>query len=242
MNYVIILAGGVGQRMHNTGMPKQFLSIFQKPIIIYTLEKFDNCKEIDGIVVVCNSAWIDYMNELIVKFSIKKVIEVVAGGKDRQGSLKNGISILEKNNINDEDLVLIHDAVRPLVQPNIIIENIRIANKYGNAITVHPVIESVVVSDNDIAKFEDFKKRDDTYSLTAPQTFKMKVLNEIYLNKKEINSEIPILDSALLYSYFGNDIHLVKESNKNIKVTTPEDYYILKAMLELEENKFVLGV
>ena len=88
MNYSIILAGGVGQRMRNSGMPKQFLEVFRKPIIIYTLERFEDCLDIDKIVIVCNSSWIDYMQNLLKKFSIQKVADVVAGGKDRQVALK----------------------------------------------------------------------------------------------------------------------------------------------------------
>ncbi len=242
MNYAIILAGGVGQRMRNSGMPKQFLEVFRKPIIIYTLERFEDCLDIDKIVIVCNSSWIDYMQNLLKKFSIQKVAGVVAGGKDRQGSVENGIAFIEKEGATDSDIVVIHDGVRPLIQKNIISENVRVAKKYGSAMTVRPVIESVVITNEDSAKFDDFKKRSDTYSLTAPQTFQLGILKKAYKDTENVNEPIPLLDAALAHTYLGNDIHIIKENNQNIKITTPEDYYILKAMLELEESRFVFGL
>ena len=108
--------------------------------------------------------------------------------------------------------------------------------------TVRAVIESVVITDSDNANFSDFKKRDDTFSLTAPQSFKLNTLMNAYLNAENSEQPIPLLDSALVYTYLGNSIHIVKENNQNIKITTPEDYYILKAMLELEENKYIFGI
>lgn len=242
MNYAIILAGGVGQRMRNSGMPKQFLEVFRKPIIIYTLERFEDCLDIDKIVIVCNSSWIDYMQNLLKKFSIQKVAGVVAGGKDRQGSVENGIAFIEKEGATDADIVVIHDGVRPLIQKNIISENVRVAKKYGSAMTVRPVIESVVITNEDSAKFDDFKKRSDTYSLTAPQTFQLGLLKKAYKDTENVKEPIPLLDAALAHTYLGNDIHIIKENNQNIKITTPEDYYILKAMLELEESRFVFGL
>lgn len=242
MNYGLILAGGVGQRMRSSGMPKQFLEVFGKPIIIYTLEKFEWCKDIDEIIIVCNAAWIDYLNNLIKRYDMKKVKAIISGGKDRQDSVLNGIKYIQNCGAINTDVIVIHDGVRPLVQENILSENIRVATKYGSAMTVRPVIESVVITSTDNAKFNDFKKRDDTYSLTAPQSFKLKILVDAYDEIKEKFTPMPLLDSALVFTYLGNNIHIIKENNQNIKITTPEDYYILKAMLELQENKCVFGI
>lgn len=230
MNYGLILAGGVGQRMRRTGMPKQFLEVFGKPIIIYTLQKFEYCENIDAVVIVCHSSWKDYMESMLQRYGIKKVKAVVSGGKDRQESVLNGLKYIQANGALDEDVIVIHDGVRPLIQENILSENIRVAMKYGNAMTVRPVIESVVITDKDEVGFEDFKKRDDTYSLTAPQSFKLGVLTQAYKDIEGKDTPIPLLDSALVFTYLGNKIHIIKENNNNIKVTTPEDYYILKAM------------
>lgn len=242
MNYGLILAGGVGQRMRRTGMPKQFLEVFGKPIIIYTLQKFEYCEEIDAIVIACHSSWKEYMEAMIQRYGIKKIKAVVFGGKDRQGSVLNGIRYLQDNGANDDDVIVIHDGVRPLIQNNILRENVRVAKKYGSAMTVRPVTESVVITKNDEARFEDFKIRDDTYTLTAPQSFQLCTLTRAYKDIEGVDTPMPLLDSALVFTYLGNDIHIVKENNNNIKITTPEDYYILKAMLELEENRYVFGI
>lgn len=242
MNYGLILAGGVGQRMRRTGMPKQFLEVFGKPIIIYTLQKFDYCEDIDAVVIVCHSSYKDYMDSLVQRYGIQKVKAIVSGGKDRQDSVLNGLKYIQTNGASDKDVIVIHDGVRPLIQESILSENVRVASKYGNAMTVRPVIESVVITDKDEVGFDDFKKRDDTYSLTAPQSFQLGVLTRAYKEIEGIETPMPLLDSALVYTYLGNKIHIIKENNNNIKVTTPEDYYILKAMLELEENRYVFGI
>ena len=242
MNYGLILAGGVGQRMRSSGMPKQFLEVFGKPIIIYTLEKFEQCSDIDETVIACNAAWIDHLKELVKKYNLIKVKAIVSGGKDRQSSILNGVNCIINRGASNDDVVVIHDGVRPLVQESIISENIRVASKYGSAMTVRPVIESVVITSSDIAGFDDFKKRDNTYSLTSPQSFKLELIVKAYEEVQEKDSTIPLLDSALVFTYLGNNIHIIKESNQNIKITTPEDYYTLKAMIELQENKSVFGI
>ncbi len=242
MIYGLILAGGVGQRMRSSGMPKQFLEVFGKPIIIYTLEKFEQCKDIDQIIIACNAAWIDYLKELLQRYNLKKVKDIILGGKDRQESVLNGIRCIQNYQAADEDIIVIHDGVRPLIQEQIIYENIRIAEKFGCAMTVRPAIESVIITENDTAGFSDFKNRECTYSLTSPQTFKLKILADSYDKINNEKASMPLLDAALVVSYLGNDIHIIKENNHNIKITTPEDYYILKAMLELQENRYVFGI
>lgn len=142
-----------------------------------------------------------------------------------------------------EDIVLIHDGVRPLVDLSTIHENIRIAKQYGCAITVHPVTESVVITESEEAGMSDFKKRSNTYSMTAPQTFQLGKIIDAY-QKVDIleQQDIPLLDAAMVYAQTGGEVRLVKEQGSNIKITTPEDFYFLKAILELEENKYVFGL
>lgn len=242
MNYGLILAGGVGQRMRSSGMPKQFLGVFGKPIIAYTLEKFEKCENIDKCVVVCNSSWVSHLDNLVKQYEFSKIIKIVSGGKDRQDSVRQGVMALVHDGADWEDIVVIHDGVRPLVQIGIIDENIRVAQKYGCAITVRPVIETVCVTPDEKVGFESFKKRDDTYILTAPQTFNLKILSDTYARIEQVNASCPILDAAIAYTYLGGKVHIVKENNNNLKITTPEDYYIMKALLELEENKIVFGI
>ena len=244
MNHAIILAAGVGQRMRNSGMPKQFLKLMGKPIIVYTIEKFDQNEEIDQIVVVCHGSYIDYMNKLVSIYQMDKVKNVIVGGNDRQSSLRRGLEEISEQGGKEDDIILIHDGVRPLVSETTIHENIRVAKEYGCAVTVHPVTESVVITDKDKAGIGDFKKRADTYSLTAPQTFRMGDLLEAYkeTGKKDEDQDMPLLDAAMVYAETGKEIYLVKEQDTNIKVTTPDDYYFLKTILELEETKYIFGL
>ena len=245
MNHAIILAAGVGQRMRNGGMPKQFLKLMGKPIIVYTLEKFEENEEIDHIVIVCHGSYIDYMRKLVSVYHIDKVESIVIGGSDRQSSLKRGLSdVLEKGG-SKEDIVLIHDGVRPLVSESTIHENIRVAREQGCAITVHPVTESVVITNDESAEMKDFKKRADTYSLTAPQSFRLGSILEAYDKtdfSSEDNEKLPLLDAGMVYAKVCGSVHLVKEQATNIKVTTPDDYYFLKSILELEETKYIFGL
>ncbi len=243
VNYAIVLAAGVGQRMRNGGLPKQFLKLMGKPIIIYTLEKFEASREIDQVIVVCHGSYIDYMRELLRLYQIKKANDIVVGGSDRQRSLRRGLNIIVENGGKPQDIVAIHDGVRPLVDLTTIQENIRVAKQYGCAITVHPVTETVVVTQAEEANMADFKRRSDTYSMTAPQTFQLGKIIEAYEKVDQSGEgEMPLLDAAMVYAQAGGEVHLVKQQGANIKITTPEDYYFLKAMLELEENKFVFGL
>lgn len=243
MNYAIILAAGVGQRMRNGGLPKQFLKLMGKPIIIYTLEKFEQCEEINQVIIVCHGSYIEHMNSLLKLYQIQKVAKVIVGGSDRQNSLKRGLDTIREIGGKSEDTVVIHDGVRPLVSTAVISENVRVARQYGCAVTVHPVTESVVITNKEAASMDDFKKRADTYSMTAPQTFRLGDIAEAYEKIGQMDEgEIPLLDAAMVYAKLGGTVHLVKEQGENIKITTPEDYYFLKAMLELEENKFVFGL
>jgi 2-C-methyl-D-erythritol 4-phosphate cytidylyltransferase len=243
VNYGIILAAGVGQRMRNGGLPKQFLKLMGKPIVIYTLEKFDQCDDIDKIIVVCHGSYIDYMRNLLNIYQVHKVESLIVGGYDRQSSLLRGLEGVVNIGGNSEDIVIIHDGVRPLVSNTTICENIRVARQYGCAVTVHSVTETVVVTDSEKVRKDAFKKRDDTYSMTAPQSFRLGKIMEAYSNiKSSDQGEIPLLDAAMVYAQNGGEVHLVKEHGTNIKITTPEDYYILKAMIELEETKYVFGL
>ena len=244
MNIAVILAAGVGQRMRSAGLPKQFLNLFGKPIIIYTLEKFEQCEAVDRVVIVCREGYLDHMRSLLELYHIAKVARVVVGGRDRQESLLRGLDAAQEIGESADDIVVIHDGVRPLVEERTIRENIRVAKEYGCAVTVAPVIESVVITEEREAAMADVRKRAATYSLSAPQSFRLGTIRAAYetaAHAKE-QSSMPLLDAAMVYASTGRQMHLVKEQNRNIKITTPEDFYYLKAMIELEENKFVFGL
>ena len=214
-----------------------------KPIVVYTLEKFEQCEDVDKIVIVCHGGYTDYMKKIIDLYQITKVEKIIVGGKDRQESLCQGLEVVKEIGGRDDDIVIIHDGVRPLVDITTIQENIRVAKMYGCAITAHPVTETVVITDKDSAKIDDLKKRSDTYSMTAPQSFQIGKILYAYEKLKDIDcGDVPLLDAAMVYAKTIGDIQIVKEQGLNIKITTPEDYYYLKAILELQENKYVFGL
>lgn len=242
MNFAIILAAGVGQRMRNGGMPKQFLKLMGKPIVAYTIDKFEQNEDIDKIIIVCHGSYTEHMQKIVELYQYTKVSAIVVGGSERQSSLEKGLDKVSELGAQDNDVVVIHDGVRPLVSDATIIENIRVAKQYGCAITVHAVTESVVITDSDQAEMNDFKKRADTYSMTAPQSFRIKDIKEAYAKGVETDGSVPLLDAAMVYANAGGKVHLVKEQGTNIKITTPEDFYYLKGILELEENKYIFGL
>ena len=246
--YAIILAAGVGQRMRNTGLPKQFLKINGKPIIVYTLEKFEEHTEISGIVIVCKEGYLEHMQMFTERYHIAKVKKIMVGGKDRQSSLYRGLQAITDIGGTADDVVIIHDGVRPLVSTVTINENIRVATESGAAMTVHPVTETVVVTGDDDAQIDHFQKRDETYSLTSPQSFRLGGIMDAYGRMFEEekdgggNGGIPLLDAAMVYARYMGEVPMVKDSGTNIKITTPEDFYILRSMFEMEENKFIFGL
>lgn len=244
MNYAIILAGGTGQRMNRSGMPKQFLELYGKPIIIYTLEVFQKNDLIDQIIIPCNAEWIDHLRQLISKYQIHKATHIVAGGTDRAHSVQIGLDVIA-DVITEHDIIMIHDGVRPLIQQSTIQKNIETAEKFGNAMTVHANIETVVVTKENFAQWSDFKNRNMTYTLTAPQTFRAKELFETLSEASTLQKEdasLPLLDVSMIYANLGKQVYLVKETGNNLKITTPEDYFYLKAYLESQESKHIWGV
>ncbi|MBQ9369937.1 MAG: 2-C-methyl-D-erythritol 4-phosphate cytidylyltransferase [Clostridia bacterium] len=244
MNYAIILAGGTGQRMGNAATPKQFLLVNGKPIIIYTLEVFQKNPNIDKIIIPCNGAWIDHMKSLIDKYGITKATNVIQGGKDRTGSILNGMDAI-KEVLKPDDVLIIHDGVRPLVKEETIDGNIALVKEKGNAMTVRANIETVVVTQTGSATIDEFTNRDHTYTLTAPQSFRAGELLEVLKRIDELNAQentVPILDVSLAYATLGKEVYLYVEKGNNLKITTPEDYCVFKAFVELEESKKILGI
>lgn len=228
--------------MRSGGLPKQFLKLMGKPIVIYTLEKFEQSEEVDKVIVVCHGSYTEHMQSLLQLYQIKKVDKVIVGGNNRQSSLRRGLKAIAEDGGKPDDIVIIHDGVRPLVDLSVIHENICVAEQYGCAVTAHPVTESVIITSTEEAGMDGFKKRADTYSITAPQTFQFGKIMEAYEKIDTMEAEMPLLDAAMVYAGTGGTVHLVKEQRTNIKITTPEDFYVLKAILELEEQKNVFGV
>lgn len=235
----LIFAGGTGKRMNTKTLPKQFLELHGKPIIIHTIEHFESHPEIMDIVVVCVDDWLDYCKDLLAKFNIKKVSQIVPGGETGQMSIFNGLEALREKYQGNDDYVLIHDGVRPLIDEEIISKNIESVKKYGTAITVKPVIETVVqVDEEDI--INNVIERSTCQTAVAPQSF---VLSEIYSLHMRAQAEklFDMTDSATLARYFGLPLHTVMGGSENIKITTPSDFYIFRAIYEARENAQIFG-
>lgn len=240
MNTALIFAGGTGQRMNSKSRPKQFLELHGKPIIIYTLEWFENNEEIDEIVVVCLAEWIDYLKELVKRYSLTKVKEIVKGGQTSQLSIFNGLKVIYENSKSPkEDIVLIHDGVRPLISNKLINENIESVKKYGSAITITDAKETIVSIDLS-NKISDISDRSICRIAKAPQSFFVDDIYKAHLKSLEEGIEDTV-DSATLMSRYGYELYTVEGPHENIKITTPIDYYVFRAICDARENSQIFG-
>ena len=234
MNIAIIFAGGTGQRMHNASIPKQFMTINNKPIIIYTLEVFEKSNQIDAIIVVCLKDWIEKCREYIRDFHISKVASVIPGGETGFLSRKNGVDEAAKQYPGDT-IVLIHDGVRPLINSATISDNIATVKKYGSSITVSPAIETIAVKTEN-GNVGTILDRALCEMVKAPQCFYLKDLYDAH-NKACEAGMIDCIDTAFLMQKYGYNLHTVPGPDNNIKITTPVDYYMFKAMIEMSAEE-----
>ena len=238
MNIAVIFAGGSGRRMNTKGRPKQFLEFRGKPIIIYTLELFDNHPEIDGITVVCIQEWIPYLEKMIRKFEITKVKTIVSGGKTGQDSIYSGLKVVAESYSSDST-VLIHDGVRPLITAQTISDNINCVREFGSCITCIPATETFIISRTDGGL--DIPSRSDSFIARAPQCF---ILSDIISAHQKALQEgkHDFIDSCSMMSYYGYKLHTMRGPMENIKSTTPTDYFIFKAMVDVHENQQIFGL
>lgn len=241
MNIGVIFAGGCGTRMNTKSKPKQFLDLNGKPIIIYTIELFDNHPQIDGIVVACIESWIPYLKKMIRKFEITKVVRIVPGGNSGQESIYNGLCAAEeftKEKNKKNSIVLIHDGVRPLITEETITDNIAKVKECGSCITTVPAIETVIVDNHDGTLA--IPKRSNCLMARAPQSFYLKDILEAH-RRSQAEGKTEFIDSCSLMSHYGYKLGLVQGPMENIKITTPTDYFVLRAMVEVHENQQIFG-
>ena len=235
-NIALIIAGGVGARM-GQDIPKQFINVHDKPVIVYTMEAFQKHPDIDSIEVVCLDGWHDVLKAYAKQFGIAKLENVVSGGKNGQDSIRNGLmDIYERHNL-DDDVVLIHDAIRPMLLPEIITDNIRVCRKYGNAITVVPCTAAMLKTYDSLST-EEQVARDNLKITQTPQAFFIKDIVEAHkeaLSKGIINS----VASCTMYIELGRKLYMSKGSEKNLKLTTTEDIEIFKALLRAEKDEWM---
>lgn len=237
-NIALIFAGGVGARMNTKAKPKQFLDLHGKPIIVYTIEHFQNHADIDAIVVVMHPDWLGYMEELVKRYQLSKVVEVIAGGTTGQLSIFNGLECAEKH-FSSDATVLIHDGVRPLINHDIITANIEQVKRSGNAITTSPTIETFVVVDDDLV-VQEVPERKHSRLAKAPQSFVLKDILSVHHQALSDGIEDSI-DSCTLMSKYGHNVTLVEGPVENIKITTPTDYFMFRAIVESRENSQIFG-
>lgn len=241
MNIGVIFAGGVGRRMHSKERPKQFLELYNKPIIIHTLEYFQNHSMIDAIVVVCIENWIPYLQELLYKFRIEKVCKVVPGGKTGQLSIYNGLRAAKEIAGEEKSVVLIHDGVRPLITEKLLTENIESVMRYGSAITTAKVKETILVVNEDEASIDYVPSRNNSRVAKAPQSFWLNDILSVH-EKALKQGETEWIDSCTMMQKYGFKMHLIDGLDQNIKITTPEDFYIMRAILQAKEDAQIYGL
>lgn len=239
MNTAVIFAGGTGTRMRTTGRPKQFLELHNKPIIIHTIECFENHPEIDSIVVVCIESWIDYLKTQIARFGIKKVVQIVPGGNTSQESTRNGLYAVAALQDLKDTIVLIHDGVRPLINDQLISDNIRMVKEKGNAITAVSAVETIITV-NEQSQVESVIDRSKCCMARAPQSFWLSDIIEMH--ERAIRDDYQVIDSASLMIHYGKELNIVEGPRENIKITTPADFYVFRAIVDARENAQILGL
>ena len=243
MNIAVIFAGGTGQRLKSgqDSTPKQFLKIHNKPIIIHTLELFQEHPQIDKIYIAIHPDYYNYMDELIQHYYITKTAGIIEGGATGQESIYNALKLAQSQN-SEDSIVLIHDGVRPNITHEVITENIECAKKNGNAITSTSCFETILISENGITpKHVPYRKH--TYCAQAPQTFKLgEIIQAHEITRKTNPNYTDIVDSCTLYKTLGKETYMIKGNRGNIKITTIEDLYILRALIRYKEDLEALGI
>ena len=240
-NAAVIFAGGTGQRMNTRTVPKQFLELHGKPIIVYTLEAFERHDEIDGIIVVMIESWIEHTWDLVRRYGLHKVQKIVPGGSTGQESIYNGIRAAA-DVYGADDIVLIHDGVRPLIDEETITANIRSVEKYGTAITVTPAIETITMKD-ETGAVGTIIDRSMCELARAPQSFRLGQILDVHERaRKEADGAGDFIDSASMMKHYGYKLYTVQGKPENIKITTPSDYYIFRALVDARENSQIFGL
>ncbi|EAC8501184.1 2-C-methyl-D-erythritol 4-phosphate cytidylyltransferase [Listeria monocytogenes] len=231
MIYAQILAGGKGTRMGNVSMPKQFLPLNGKPIIVHTVEKFILNTRFDKILISSPKEWMNHAEDNIKKYISDDRIVVIEGGEDRNETIMNGIRFVEKTyGLTDDDIIVTHDAVRPFLTHRIIEENIDAALKTGAVDTVIEALDTIVESSNHEV-ITDIPVRDHMYQGQTPQSFNMKKVYSHYQNLTPEKKQI-LTDACKICLLAGDDVKLVKGEIFNIKITTPYDLKVANAIIQ----------
>ncbi len=237
MNIAIIIAGGNGNRM-NQDIPKQFLNIYDKPILIYTLEGFQKHPEIDEIGVVCLDGWHDILKAYAKQFNITKLSWVISGGDTGQESIRNGVYNLD-GRCHENDIVIIHDGIRPMVDESVLSDVLIKCEKYGNAVTSLPYNEQIFRIQDEISTCE-YIPRETLRRVSTPQAYKYGKLLSAY--QEAFSKGIGIYGSSYTNTMMvdlGETLYFAAGSDKNIKLTTKDDLEMFKAYLKSEKDAWL---
>lgn len=232
MNIAILFAGGTGQRMNTNELPKQFLKLHGKPIIMYTIAQFASHEQIDGIVVACLDGWLEYLQKEIEKSSVRKDCVIVTGGATGQESIYRALK-KAKDMYGEESVVLINDGVRPLISHDLITRSINAVREYGNSIAYSPAGETVLVSSENKEVQEIIDRKKCRYA-KAPQCFLLKDIFETH--ERALKEKRSFIDCASMMEFYGYDLHLEESASTNIKITSPIDFYVFRALIDAYEN------
>lgn len=236
-NVALIIAGGSGARMHQN-IPKQFLTVNERSVIVYTLEAFQNHADIDAIAVVCIEGWEQVLRAYANQFNITKLKYIIAGGLNGQESIKNGIYEL-RNYFSDTDIVLIHDAIRPMVSPEIISDCIVKTKLHGCAIATIPCAEAMLKTDDGVVSIGSYP-RDNLKRTQTPQGFYLGKICDLHKRALEAGITNSIASCTLMIE-MGEQVYFSAGSEKNIKLTTIEDIDIFKALLLAKRSDWLKG-
>lgn len=236
-NIALIIAGGSGHRMGQE-IPKQFLTVLEKPVIIYTLENFQHCDKIDGIIVVCIEGWQHVLTSFARQFGITKLLNVVDGGNTAQESIRNGVNALY-GEYDDDTTVIIHDGIRPLVDVEVLDDVIETCHRCGNAVTSMPYNEQIFLV-HDEKTTQKYIPRETVRRVSTPQAYRLDRLHWAY--DRAFSERIGISGSSYvntMMSDLGETLYFAKGSDKNIKLTTKDDFYIFKAFIMTKKDNLL---
>lgn len=231
MTIALIIAGGIGSRMGNQ-LPKQFIEVYSKPVLIYTLEGFQKHPGIDEIVCVCLGGWEEKLRDMAINYGITKLSLIVKGGETGQESIRNGVFALRER-CSPNDMVIVHDGIRPMVEPSVLDDVIEVCHRYGNAVTSMPYNEQIFTIDeqNPITTIH-YIPRETLRRVSTPQAYKFGLLLCSY--ERAFSEGIGIYGSSYTNTMMvdlGIRLYFAKGSEKNIKLTTPDDLALFMGYL-----------
>ena len=239
MNIAVIIAGGSGHRM-GQDIPKQFINVYDKPVLIYTLEGFQDHPQIDAIEVVCIDGWHDVLRAYAKQFNITKLKWIVSGGDSGQESIRNGVYNLE-GKASADDIIVIHDGIRPLVDASVLTDVLLKAKEFGNAVTSMPYNEQIfIVNKEDETTTTQYIPRETLRRVSTPQAYRFDILDKRY--HEAFEKKIGIYGSSFTNTMMvelGETLHFASGSDKNIKLTTKDDLELFKAYLKADKDTWL---